>query len=72
MRRLGESGKITFRADVFNLFNHTNLSNPDSVLGSTTFGIAGFGREGRDAGFPTLTPFRETPRQIQLILRLEF
>ena len=70
---LGESGRLTLRADVFNVLNHANLNQPsDLVLGSEAFGSALFGRRGRDSGFPALTPFNETARQIQLILRIEF
>jgi hypothetical protein len=69
---LGETGRMTFRADVFNILNHANLNNPDAFLGSSTFGLARFGRRGTDTGFPALQPFNETARQFQLILRLEF
>ena len=70
---LGESGRLTFRADVFNILNHANLNQPsDLVLGSPGFGTAMFGRRGRDTGFPASTPFNETARQVQLILRIEF
>jgi hypothetical protein len=70
---LGESGRLTIRADVFNVLNHANLNQPfDLVLGSETFGNALFGRRGRDTGFPALTPLDETARQVQLILRIEF
>jgi hypothetical protein len=69
---LGESGRITFRADAYNLLNHTNLAPPDSILNSTTFGLARYGRRGRDSGFPAQAPFEESARQVQLILRVEF
>jgi len=72
LRWLGESGRITFRVEAFNFLNHANLNNPDSFLGSETFGAALYGRRGREAGFPALKPFNETPRQIQAILRIEF
>jgi hypothetical protein len=72
LRPLGEAGRITARADFFNLLNHANLNNPDSVLGSATFGQAAFGRLGYDTGFPALVPFNETARQIQLIVKVEF
>ncbi len=72
LSRLGESGQLTFRADIFNLFNHANLNDPNSGLGSSTFGHALFGRRGRDTGFPALRPLDETARQIQLIVRLTF
>ena len=69
---LGESGTVTLRADVFNVFNHANLNNPDALVGSANFGFASYGRRGRDTGFPALTPLDETPRQIQLMVRFEF
>ena len=72
LSRLGESGRLTFRADIFNLLNHANLNDPDSGLGSSTFGHALFGRRGRDTGFPALRPLDETARQIQLIVRVTF
>lgn len=70
---LGESGRLTFRADAFNFLNHANLNNPDPLLGDTvTFGQAVFGRQGRQSGFPAVSPLNETARQVQLLLRLEF
>ncbi len=69
---LGEAGRVTFRADAFNFLNHANLNNPDALLGSPTFGHARYGRQGRESGFPALTPFTETARQVQLLLRVEF
>jgi hypothetical protein len=72
LRRLGESGRLTLRADAFNVLNHANLNNPASVLGLPDFGIAQYGRKGISTGFPTLTPFTETARQIQLMVRIAF
>jgi hypothetical protein len=69
---LGEAGRLTFRADAFNVLNHANLNNPDSFLTSETFGLALFGRKGRNTGFPAVTPFNETARQLQFLLRIEF
>jgi hypothetical protein len=75
LRWLGESGRLKFRADMFNVLNHANLGNPDPLFtdpASPTFGIATFGRQGRQSGFPAVSPLNETPRQIQLSLKLEF
>jgi hypothetical protein len=70
---LGESGLLTVRADAFNFLNHANLNNPDPLLGDTsTFGTALFGRQGRQSGFPAVSPLNETSRQVQLLLRIEF
>lgn len=64
--------RLTFRADAFNLLNHTNLASPDSFLGSRTFGVARYGRTGRASAFPALTPYTENPRQLQLSIRFDF
>lgn len=70
---LGESSRLTFRADAFNFLNHANLNNPDPLLGDTsTFGSAQFGRLGYPSGFPAVTPLNETPREIQMLLKVEF
>jgi hypothetical protein len=67
-----ERGRITLRASAFNVLNHANLNSPDSLLGSPTFGIATFGRQGVQSGFPAVAPLNETPRQMQLSLKFEF
>jgi hypothetical protein len=69
---LGESGRLTLRADAFNFLNHANLNNPDPLLGDGTFGSAQFGRLGDPSGFPAVSPLNETPREIQMLLRVEF
>jgi hypothetical protein len=75
---LGEGSRLNFRADFFNVLNHANLGNPDTLLGSAgnpnpNFGLATFGRQAsQGSGFPTLSPLNETPRQIQLSVRVQF
>jgi hypothetical protein len=69
---LGESGRLTFRADAYNILNHANLGNPDNSIDSETFGVALYGRQGKESTFPGLLPFVESPRQLQLMLRVEF
>lgn len=68
----GENARLAVRADAFNILNHTNLNNPDNRLGSPTFGVATYGRQGRASGFPAVIPLNETARQVQLSLRLQF
>jgi hypothetical protein len=72
LRWLGESGRLTFRADVFNFLNHANLNNPQPLIGQPDFGVALYGRQGISTGFPAVSPLNETARQVQLIVRLEF
>jgi hypothetical protein len=67
-----ESRRFTLRASAFNVLNHANLNNPDTQLGSPTFGVASYGRQGVQSGFPAVTPLNETPRQIQLSLKFVF
>jgi hypothetical protein len=69
---IGEAARLRLRVDVYNLFNHANLNQPENHLGLENFGVALYGREGREGGFPALVPFRESPRNIQILLRLEF
>jgi hypothetical protein len=33
-----EFGKVQFRSEFFNLFNHPNFYNPDNTVGDGTFG----------------------------------
>jgi hypothetical protein len=70
--RLGESSRLTVRADAFNALNHANLGSPDADLSLPKFGMASFGRKGRATGFPAVFPLDETARQIQLILRVQW
>jgi len=75
LRWLGEGGSLTLRADAFNLLNHANLGNPNSLLmdpATASFGFATFGRQGRQSGFPAVSPLNETARQIQLSVKLSF
>lgn len=70
--RIAESTWLRFRADAFNLLNHANLGNPDTVLSSPTFGVAQYGRQGRASGFPAVSPLSESARQFQMSVRVEF
>lgn len=76
VRQLGEAGRVTLKASAFNLLNHANLNNPDSLFttnpANPTFGVALYGRQGVQSGFPAVTPLNETPRQIQLSVKVEF
>ena len=72
-RLWNELSKLTFRAEFFNLFNHTNFSNPVRNMGS-----ASFGRITQTVGSATATSVGTTAgavggaRQIQMALRLSF
>jgi hypothetical protein len=68
-----ERVKLTFRADFFNIFNHTNFSNPVHDESSSSFG-----KITQTVGSATATSVGTTagpfggPRQIQFALRLSF
>lgn len=72
LRKLGDAGRLVFSASAFNVLNHANLNNPETQLGSPTFGVALYGRQGTQSGFPAVSPLNETPRQIQLSAKLQF
>ena len=69
---LGEQGRLQFRAELFNLFNHTNLNNPDRSLDSPAFGEATFGRQGFGSTQISASPLDEQPRRLQLALKVLF
>jgi len=72
VRRLGEGGGITLRADFFNALNHANLNPPGNQPGESNYGVAFFGTPAANAGFPPLVPLSETARRIQLLVRVTF
>jgi hypothetical protein len=68
-----EGVRLTLRADVFNILNHTNLGLPESQLGHPLFGIATYGRRPPDAlRLPFVSGVGDSPRQVQLLLRVTF
>lgn len=75
---LGERVSLQFRAELFNVLNHTNLDNPiEPILGAGDFGEASFGRQGAGASgigssSPASSPLNEQPRRIQVALKLYF
>jgi hypothetical protein len=69
--RLGEGASLQFRAEFFNVFNHTNLADPDNALESPTFGQAFYGRPDGSSVLPSLHPV-EKPRRVQFALKVYF
>jgi hypothetical protein len=68
-----EGVRLTFRADVFNILNHTNLGLPESQLGHPLFGIATYGRRPlNELQLPFVSAAGDSARQIQLLLRVTF
>jgi len=64
LRGWNENARIQFRAESFNLFNHTNFAPPNLLAISTTTGpLGGFGR---------IRSTVTSSRQIQFAIRLQF
>jgi hypothetical protein len=69
---LGEAGALQFRAEIFNILNHPNFATPSSLnfTGDPSHLTPFLEKVGKSAG--AITSTIQTPRQIQLALRLEF
>jgi hypothetical protein len=69
---LSESAHVGLRVDAYNVLNHANLGNPVTQLRDPNFGVAFYGRSGAGNGFPATSPLNETPRVLQLSVRMTF
>src|SRR5882724_97633 len=75
--KLTERYELQLRADFFNVFNHPNFGDPDSLLESGTFGQSvqmlgqSLGSGGIETGFSPLYQVGG-PRSIQLALKIQF
>jgi hypothetical protein len=70
---LGEQGLIEFRAEFFNILNHTNFGMPASATvfnGATS--VLGAYQQAPFAGVGQITTTATTARQIQFALKLIF
>ncbi|HTA71334.1 MAG TPA: hypothetical protein VK776_23770 [Bryobacteraceae bacterium] len=67
--RIRETVSLQFRAEFFNIFNHTNLGLPTGGLGGASLFLGGGQRNG-SAG--QITSMVGTPRQIQFALKILF
>jgi hypothetical protein len=70
---LGQQGSIQFRAEIFNILNHTNLGMPASATvfsGATS--VLGAYEQAPLAGVGQITTTATTSRQIQFALKLIF
>ena len=67
-----DRARAVVRLDAYNVLNHANLNNPARAApGEAAFGFASYGRS-EPRRSPIQGPLRETSRQLQVLLRLEF
>ena len=69
--RLGEAGKVEFRAEFFNIFNHTNLALPNQTIYTGSLTDGAYNETPLSTG-GQITSTVGTARQIQLSLKLIF
>jgi len=71
-----ESGRVEFRAEFFNLFNHTNLANPISNLNAVSSSGGSIdpntGRVVQPGNFGQIISSSANPRLVQLAVRISF
>jgi hypothetical protein len=73
VRQLGEQGSVEFRAEFFNILNHTNFGMPSSatVFSGATSALGAY-QQAPIAGVGQITTTATTSRQIQFALKLIF
>jgi hypothetical protein len=69
--KLAESRSIQFRAEAFNIFNHTQFNNPSGNFNNTGTGQTGFNGLGFYGGFGYVTS-AQNPRIMQVALKVQF
>jgi hypothetical protein len=69
-RFLGEAGIVQFRAEFFNILNHTNLGSPNARIWGGTPTDTGPYSEKPNSSAGQITTTAAPPRQIQLALKL--
>lgn len=70
--RLPEIVHALLRFDVYNVFNHANLGNPDNNLSDPGFGIAVRAPQPTPNAFGIFAPLGDARRQAQAMLKVEF
>ena len=68
--RISEAFNIQFRAEIFNIFNHSNFVPPQPNSGDGNSGI--FNNDGSSAGLGNLAELAGLPREIQFALKFNW
>jgi len=70
--KLGEKGRLEFRAEFFNIINHTNFNFPGILQNNQNFIQTGIGTGIVNPAAGVVSTTATNARQIQFGLRLEF
>jgi hypothetical protein len=68
--KISEQFNVQFRAEIFNIFNHSNFVPPQPLSGDTNAGI--FNQDGSSAGVGNLSLLAGLPREIQFALKVNW
>jgi Carboxypeptidase regulatory-like domain/TonB dependent receptor/TonB-dependent Receptor Plug Domain len=68
--RISEAFNIQFRAEIFNIFNHSNFVPPQPCSGDCNAGV--LNQDGSNAGVGNLAELAGLPREIQFALKFQW
>jgi len=68
IKRISETFNVQFRAEIFNIFNHTNFIPPEPVSGQS--GAQIFNQDGSSSGAGQMDALATSPRDVQFALKL--
>jgi hypothetical protein len=68
--RISEATNIQFRAEIFNIFNHSNFVPPQPNSGDGNSGV--LNNDGSFAGLGNLQELAGLPREIQFALKFQW
>ncbi len=68
--KISEQFNVQFRAEMFNIFNHSNFVPPQPCSGDCNAGI--FNQDGSSAGVGNLGELAGLPREIQFALKVQW
>ena len=70
VRRISEQFNIQFRAEIFNIFNHSNFVPPQPCSGDCNSGV--LNGDGTQAGVGNISLLAGQPRDVQFALKFQF
>jgi len=70
VRRISEQFNVQFRAEMFNIFNHSNFVPPQPCSGDCNAGL--YNIDGTSAGVGNISLLAGLPREVQFALKVQF